>query len=285
MKTTRKAASLKQTNFLDNAAIAELLAREAEQANGQVCQAFRCAARRAFLCEHEAYDLLAAGKSLVELAGIGPFLDRQIREWFEKSTPLPSPPEIRAEFLTLARARRTLLDHPDFSDTLQGDLHSRTCWSDGTGTVAEMATAARDRGYHYLAITDHTKALKIALGLSEEKLFAQGNEIGAVNSVLAEKGADLVILRSAEVNLTPEGQADLEPSAVSSLDLVIGSFHSALRRMTDQTDRYLAALHNPAIHVLGHPQGRIFNHREGLRGDWPRVFAKAARLDKAVDRI
>jgi len=269
--------------LLDNAAIAELLSREAEQASEPLRRAFLRAARKAFLWDHEAYDLLAAGKSLTELEGIGPFLDRKIREWFESHPTHLCAPEIRDEFLTLTRARRLLFDHPNFPKTLQGDLHAHTCWSDGTGTVAEMATAARDRGYRYLAITDHTKALKIARGLNEEQLLDQGKEIGAINVVLAKKAVDLVILRSAEVNLTPLGQADLGPAALSGLDLVIGSFHSALRRSEDQTERYLAALRNPAIHILGHPQGRIFNHRQGLLADWPRVFAEAARLDKAVE--
>jgi histidinol phosphatase-like PHP family hydrolase len=274
---------MKGTDLLDNAEIAELLAREAEQASGQLRQAFRRAARKAFLWEHETYDLLAAGKSLTELEGIGPFLARRIQEWFEKKPPLLSPPAIREEYLTLTRARRVLADHPNIARALQGELHAHTCWSDGTGTVAEMATAARDRGYRYLAITDHTKALKIARGLTEERLFDQGKEIGSVNAELAEKGVDLAILKSAEVNLTPLGQVDLAPSALLSLDLVIGSFHSALRRTQDQTERYLAALRNQSIHILGHPQGRIFNHRNGLQADWPRVFAAAARLDKAVE--
>ncbi|HEX6566855.1 MAG TPA: PHP domain-containing protein [Chthoniobacterales bacterium] len=274
---------MKGTSLLDNAAIAELLAREAEQASGSMRQAFRRAARKAFLWEQEAYDLLAAGKSLTELEGIGPFLAHRIREWFEKTPPLFSPPEIRAGFLTLTRARQVLSENPSFGEALQGDLHAHTCWSDGTGTVAEMAAAARSRGYGYLAITDHTKALKIARGLSEEQLFDQGKEIESVNAVLAEKGIDLVILKSAEVNLSPLGQADLIPSALQGLDLIIGSFHSALRRTEDQTERYLAALRNQTMHILGHPQGRIFDHRVGLRADWARVFSEAAQLDKAVE--
>jgi PHP domain-containing protein len=179
---------MKGTDLLDNAAIAELLAHEAEQASGQVRQAFRRAARKAFLREHETYDLLAAGKPLTELEGIGPFLACRIQEWFEKTPPHVSPPEIRVEFLTLTRARRILADHPNIARALQGDLHTHTCWSDGSGTVAEMAVAARDRGYRYLAITDHTKALKTARGLNEGRLFDQGKDIGSVNAVLAERG-------------------------------------------------------------------------------------------------
>jgi histidinol phosphatase-like PHP family hydrolase len=67
------------------------------------------------------------------------------------------------------------------------------------------------------------------------------------------------------------------------LDLVLGSFHSSLRKTDDQTDRYLAAIRNPHLHIVGHPRGRIYNFRPGLRADWPQVFAAAAKLDKAVE--
>src|SRR5437762_10308169 len=85
------------------------------------------------------------------------------------------------------------------------------------------------------------------------------------------------------MNLNPLGEGDMKPAALRSLDIVLGSFHSALRRKEDQTDRYLAALHNPNIQLLGHPRGRIYNYRLGLKADWERVFAEAARLDKAVE--
>src|SRR5438270_13820593 len=85
------------------------------------------------------------------------------------------------------------------------------------------------------------------------------------------------------MNLNPLGEGDMEPATLRSLDLVLGSFHSALRRKEDQTERYLAALRNPSIHILGHPRGRIYNFRLGLSADWARVFALAAQLDKAVE--
>ena len=75
----------------------------------------------------------------------------------------------------------------------------------------------------------------------------------------------------------------MDRAALDRLDLVLGCFHSALRRKEDQTERYLAALHNPSIHILGHPRGRIYNFRLGLSADWARVFALAAELDKAVE--
>src|SRR5204863_6563082 len=78
-------------------------------------------------------------------------------------------------------------------------------------------------------------------------------------------------------------QGDMEPKSLRHLDLVLGSFHSSLRTTEDQTARYYAALNNPHIHILGHPRGRIYNYRIGLKADWSRVFAEAARLDKAVE--
>jgi histidinol phosphatase-like PHP family hydrolase len=158
-----------------------------------------------------------------------------------------------------------------------------TAWSDGSASVVEMAQTAKERSYRFIAITDHTKGLKVANGLNEQRLVEQGNEIDANNAALAGQSADLIILKSAEVNLSPLGEPDIDESALNKLDLAVGSFHSALRRTEDQTDRYLAALRNKSIHVLGHPQTRIFNHRVGLRADWSRIFAEAAHLDKAVE--
>src|SRR5207248_2595813 len=84
-------------------------------------------------------------------------------------------------------------------------------------------------------------------------------------------------------NLNPAGEGDMESACLRELDIVLGCFHSALRKKEDQTDRYLAALRNPDIHILGHPRGRIYNYRLGLTADWQRVFDVAAELDKAVE--
>ena len=85
------------------------------------------------------------------------------------------------------------------------------------------------------------------------------------------------------MNLNPRGEGDMSSDSLRSLDLVLGSFHSALRTTEDQTERYLAALRNPQVHILGHPRGRIYNFRIGLKADWPRVFAEAARRGKALE--
>jgi DNA polymerase (family 10) len=85
------------------------------------------------------------------------------------------------------------------------------------------------------------------------------------------------------MNLNPQGEGDMPEACLAQLDIVLGCFHSSLRRTDDQTERYVSALRNPTIQILGHPRGRIYNHRLGLQADWPRVFAVAAELDKAIE--
>jgi histidinol phosphatase-like PHP family hydrolase len=85
------------------------------------------------------------------------------------------------------------------------------------------------------------------------------------------------------MNLNPRGQGDMDAEALRELDVVVGSFHSALRKTDDQTERYLAAIENPAVHILGHPRGRIYNYRLGLKANWKRVFDRAAELGTAIE--
>ncbi|MEA3213554.1 MAG: putative hydrolase [Chthoniobacter sp.] len=268
--------------MLDNAAIAELLIREAEGADGHREKAFRRAAHEAFMWPEEAAALVAAGRSLQDLAGIGPSLAKRLHRWID-SPPDVVVPAIRREFLTLVQARSVLAKNPGWSVRLNGDLQMHTTWSDGAGTVAEMATAAVQRGYKFIGITDHTQGLKIAGGLDESRLQAQGREIVALNKQLRQQKIEFTVLRSAEVNLSPDGQGDMRSAALRKLDLVLGCFHSSLRRTEDQTSRYIAGLRNPDIQILGHPQTRVYNRREGLKADWSKVFTEAARLDKAVE--
>ena len=269
--------------MLSNTTIAELLAEQAERETGVLSRAFRRAARSAFLWPEEVSDLIAENRTLTELRGIGPFIEKQIRQWIEKPRRPKTVAAIRRDFLSLAEAGRILAARPAWANKLRGDLQMHTRWSDGSGTVAEMADAAANRSYEYLAITDHSKTLKIAGGIDELALKRQGAEITKVNLALSKSGAHLTVLRSIEMNLNPRGEGDMSPGSLRSLDLVLGSFHSALRTTEDQTGRYLAALRNPQIHILGHPRGRIYNFRIGLKADWPRVFAEAARLDKALE--
>jgi histidinol phosphatase-like PHP family hydrolase len=265
-----------------NSDIAELLARAAEHAKQPLQRALRRAARRSFLWPEEAEDMVARGQSLTEFAGIGPYLNQQIIDWLRHPPKLEEAiPEIRQNFLTLAEARTLRSKYPEPFHKIRGDLQMHTLWSDGSGSIQDMAEAARSRGYSYIAITDHSKGLKIAGGIDEDQLAKQGEEIAAINESM--RGNGFRVLRSVELNLSPTGTGDMDQAALDRLDLVLGCFHSALRRKEDQTERYLAALHNPSIHILGHPRGRIYNFRLGLSADWARVFALAAKLNKAVE--
>jgi len=281
----RQLAELQPCNDLPptNAEIAELLSREASEASYVLQRAYRRAARSAFLWEVEARDLVAQKRPLTELAHIGPFLQKQIRQWIRQKQHPPRPPPLRKEFLTLAESRLRLAKAASWARRLRGDLQMHTNWSDGSGDIRAMADAAVARGYEYIAITDHSKGLSIANGINEVKLKKQSAEIEAVNRQLRANSKNLTVLHSIEMNLNPLGEGDMEPAALRSLDLVLGSFHSALRRKEDQTERYLAALRNPDIQILGHPRGRIYNYRSGLRADWETVFHEATRLDKAVE--
>jgi hypothetical protein len=172
--------------LLDNAAIAELLIREAETASEHRRLAFKRAARAAFIWPEEAAHLAAEGRSLTELEGIGPWLSRRLHDWFKSPPAALDPPPIRCEFLTLAQAR--LANNPDWNHLLKGDLQIHTVWSDGSGTISAMTEAGIEREYQYIAITDHTKGLKIAHGLDEERLEQQGREIMELNQRFRKRG-------------------------------------------------------------------------------------------------
>jgi len=269
---------------LSNTDVAELLSQQAERETGILSRAFRRAARSAFLWPEEVADLVVQNRSLTELRSVGPFIEKQIRDWIDKPPRWAKPvPAIRQDFISLAEARRLLAARPGWRSKIRGDLQMHTRWSDGSGTVAEMADAAANRSYEYIAITDHSKTLKIAGGIDERALKRQGVEIAKVNVALSKSAAHVTVLCSIEMNLNPRGEGDMSPDSLRSLDLVLGSFHSALRTTEDQTERYLVALRNPQTHILGHPRGRIYNFRIGLKADWPRVFAEAAQLHKALE--
>ena len=271
-----------ESNSISNAVIAELLAQEGERATGHLQKALRRAARSAFVWPIEAADLLHAGRSLTELASVGPWIERLIRGWLEHPPKVAKPPAVRRNYLTMAQAGRLLTSKPRWNH-FKGDLQMHSTWSDGAHSIRDLAEAAERRGYEFIAITDHSKGLRIAGGINENELRRQAEEISQANRALAQSGKQFRVLHGIELNLGPNGAGDMDSAALAKLDLVVGAFHSALRRTEDQTERYLAALRNPDIQILAHPRGRIYNHRLGLKADWERVFAEAARLDKAVE--
>jgi histidinol phosphatase-like PHP family hydrolase len=272
-----------KNGFLPNSAIAELLAVAADAAKMPLQKALRRASRKALMWGEEAALIVQEDRSLTELPAVGSTLSRMIRNWIEDPPSVPEVPEIRAQFLTATEARVILTNKPNWAKGLKGDLQMHTVWSDGSGSIEDMARAALERGYQFIAITDHSKGLKIAGGINEEQLEEQGDEIEAVNANLHAEGVPFQVLRSIELNLSPAGQSDMDGRSLKHLDVVLGCFHSALRKKEDQSERYVSALRNSDIQILGHPRGRIYNYRTGLNADWERVFAVAADLDKAVE--
>src|ERR1700682_3617082 len=272
-----------RAHFLSNSDIAELLARESEKARLPLQKAYRRAARRAFLWPAEAYEIVRQQRSLIELSGGGPYPEKVIHGWIEDPPPFSPVPEIRKGFLTMPQARAALAPKSNWLSGIKGDLQMHSEWSDGSGSINEMAEAAAQRNYEYISITDHSKGLKIAGGIDEFQVQQQAAEINEINHSLEIVGRNLRVLRSLELNLNSRGEGDMEERSLSKLDIVLGCFHSSLRKKEDQTERYVSALHNPTIQILGHPRGRIYNYRLGLTADWPRVFGVAAELDKAVE--
>ena len=267
--------------MLSNSELAELLALEAERESGILSRAYRRAARSAFLWPEQVADLITQNRPLTELRSIGPFITKRIHRWIDNPPKAKvRVPPIRRDFIALADARTLLRTTPEWPKKLRGDLQMHTRYSDGSGTIRQMADAAIERAYDYISITDHSKGLKIAGGIDEVRLAKQVAEIAKTN---ARSANGFGVLSSIELNLNPRGEGDMDPKALRKLDVVLGSFHSVLRVKHDQTARYLAALRNPDIQILGHPRGRIYNYRLGLKADWPRVFAEATKLDKAVE--
>jgi histidinol phosphatase-like PHP family hydrolase len=190
---------------------------------------------------------------------------------------------MRDDFLTIARARQILAEDPSWRGTLLGDLQMHSEWSDGGRSIEDMARHSRDEGHRYAALTDHSKGLPIANGMDEAKLVRQWEEIARTNEVLAEEDPPFRLLRSIEMNLSPEGEGDMDPDVLAGLDLVLGAFHSKLRVKEDQTERYLAAVRNPDVHVLAHPRGRRWGVPRGLHADWPVVFEAAEAAGTALE--
>ncbi|HKY52501.1 MAG TPA: PHP domain-containing protein [Candidatus Limnocylindria bacterium] len=264
--------------MLRNHDVAELLSREARSHTDHRRRALERAARAAlWRWTVEAAELVAAGRPLTELELVGPWLATIIGRWLADPPSLGEPSPLRTGFLTLADARATLDAHPDWAKAYRGDLQMHTTWSDGAESLEDMVSGAAARGYEYVAVTDHSQGLRIANGMSEEKLRDQWRAIEKLRT------PGISVLRGLEMNLAPDGTGDMSDDVLSGVDVVLGAFHSQLRLKDDQTDRYLRALANPTVNVLAHPRGRRYDVRYGLLADWERVSRAAAEHDVALE--
>ncbi|HEX2302287.1 MAG TPA: helix-hairpin-helix domain-containing protein [Gaiella sp.] len=163
---------------------------------------------------------------------------------------------------------------------IRGDLHCHTTWSDGRASVLEMGSAARDLGYDYLAICDHTRNVRVVPGLDADDVLRQGEEIDGANEQLAP----FRILRGTEVDILPDGSLDLPDSMLAQLEWVQVSLHAGQREPRDRiTKRVLEALQHPAVSCLSHPKGRIVNHRPPNALDLEAVFEVARENGVALE--
>jgi DNA polymerase (family 10) len=184
------------------------------------------------------------------------------------------PPELREE---------PFRDEPPALVELQqirGDLHCHSTWSDGKAAIEEMARAARDRGYEYLAICDHTPAVGAVRGLAPDDVRRQAEEIATANQSLAP----FRVLRGIECDILPDGRLDLPDEVLAELDWVQASVHAGQRMARRElTKRVEEALHNPYVRCLSHPTGRLINRRPENALDLDQVFDLALRRGVALE--
>jgi DNA polymerase (family 10) len=184
------------------------------------------------------------------------------------------PPELRENCGEIEAALEARLPELIQLRDIRGDVHMHTTETDGRGTLAEMAAAARERGYEYIAITDHSKALAMANGLDEQRVVALARQVRELN----RNGPGIHVFSGIECDILRDGALDLANDALSELDLVIGSVHSHMSlEPAEMTDRLLRALESPHLRVLGHPTGRMLLQREAYAYDFERVAAEAVR--------
>ncbi|MCM3786927.1 DNA polymerase/3'-5' exonuclease PolX [Domibacillus indicus] len=187
------------------------------------------------------------------------------------------PPEIREDGTETDKYKEgTLIELSD----IKGDLHMHTAWSDGAFSIEEMIEACRARGYEYMAITDHSQYLKVANGLSVDRLLRQNEEIKEWNA----KYSDIEILSGIEMDILPDGTLDYEDDVLKQLDFVIASIHSSFSQTQEQImERLKTALHNPYVKLIAHPTGRIIGRRDGYSVNMEELIRLAAQTNTALE--
>jgi DNA polymerase (family 10) len=165
-------------------------------------------------------------------------------------------------------------------DDIRGDLHMHSTWSDGKATILEMATAARELGYEYVAICDHTPNVRVVPGLDADDLRRQGEEIAVVNEELAP----FRVLRGTEVDIRADGTLDLPDDVLAELDWVQLSLHAGQRQgRVELTRKVTEAMRHPSVRALSHPKGRIINHRPPNELDLELTFEVALETGVALE--
>jgi DNA polymerase (family 10) len=190
------------------------------------------------------------------------------------------PPELRENQGEIDAAAEGRLPHLIERSDIRGDLHMHTTETDGRASLEEMAAAARELGYEYIAVTDHSQALAMANGLDEARVVAFARRVREMD----QRGLGIRVFSGIECDIRKDGTMDLTDDALAELDFVIGSVHSYMNQESaEMTDRLLRALECPHIRALGHPTGRLLLVRDAFPFDFDRVAAEAARRKVAME--
>jgi DNA polymerase (family 10) len=194
------------------------------------------------------------------------------KEVYEKVNLTYIQPELRENRGEIEASKEKKLPSLVSLEDIRGDLHAHTKETDGRHTLEEMAEAAQERGYEYLAISNHSKKVTMAKGLDTKRLAKEIDSIDRLNSKLK----DLVILKSIEVDILKDGSLDLPDDILKELDFTVCSVHYNLNLSQEkQTERIVRAMDNPHFHILGHPSGRLINERAPYDVDMERLMDAA----------
>jgi DNA polymerase (family 10) len=218
---------------------------------------------------------------------------RTEEEIFEKLGLAYIPPELREDSGEFVAAEKNELPHLLEWTNLKGSLHNHSNWSDGRGTLEEIAQYMDELGCEYWAITDHSKSSVQASGLQPERLLQQIKEVRAVNEQLKKSGSEFRLLTGSEVDILAEGKLDFDNEILAQLDVVVASAHqSVANNEAEMTKRLITAAQNPYVHILGHLTGRLLLEREAYKvnqtavidvcaetGTWIELNANPSRFD------
>ncbi|MEK7698745.1 MAG: DNA polymerase/3'-5' exonuclease PolX, partial [Nitrospirota bacterium] len=190
------------------------------------------------------------------------------------------PPELREDTGEIEAAfERKLPELFELGD-IKGDLHVHTKYSDGSHDIEELVDEARKRGYKYIAITDHSKGLGVARGMSIEKLLEQNKKIEAVNKRLK----NFFLLSGVEMDIRSDGTMDYPDEVLKKLDIVVASIHSGFRQSKEQlTKRLVSAMKNPFVSIIAHPTGRLIGERDAYDVDMDEVLMTARDTGAAIE--